>query len=64
MKQLDILVLIFLALWLIGWVVVFLLVRNYCKHHRFRATEEDPHIDMPDQYEEYELSERPYIEML
>lgn len=63
MKQLDTLVLIFLALWAIGWVVIFLLVRNYCKHHRFRETEEDPRIDIPGMYEDVDYSERPFIEM-
>jgi hypothetical protein len=62
MKQLDILVMIFLGLWAIGWFVVFVLVRKYYKNHRTRV-EEDPRLDIPGMFDEVCDSERPYIQL-
>jgi hypothetical protein len=60
MKQFDILLIIFLGLWAIGWVVIFLMVRDYCKNHRIRS-DEDQCIDIPGMYDDVEYAERPYI---
>lgn len=61
MKQLDTLVIIFLALWFVGWVVVFILVRKYWKHHRAKVIEDDSRIDLPGMYDDIDYSERPFI---
>ncbi len=61
MEQLDILLLIFLGLWLVGWVVVCVLVRKYLKHHKTKSVDEGAPIDMPGMYDDVDYSERPFI---
>ena len=61
MKQIDILVLIFIGLWAIGWFVVFILARKYYKNHKTRVIEDDPRIDIPGMFDDVEYSERPFV---
>lgn len=60
MKQLDILVLIFIGLWAIGWFVVFILVRKYYKNHKTKPAD-DPCIDVPGMFDDVEYLERPFV---